>query len=241
MPQAEWTTKPSGEKIKFCCDNCEAPPETSNAESSTRSVDLAPKQRAPMPNRIDAANVHELLQGLDASWPQVGKSRLNMLLRGSTSKTVSRFRTEGNPLFGVLKGASESAVDSWLESLIGAGLLHQGDEDEYFVCRVTRTGREAWQNEEEISIKAPLSVSSRDDLGDEATDALFEALRKWRRSEAESRSLPPYCVVGDKALLEIALRKPTDETELLSISGIGPSKIEQYGAMILDVLWQEKS
>ncbi len=240
-PTAEWTTKTDGEKIKFCCDNCEAPPESSDATSSTRSVDLAPKQRAPMPNRIDPADVHGLLQGLDASWPQVGKSRLNMLLRGSTSKTVSRFKVEGSPLFGILKGASESAVDSWLESLIANGLLHQGDEEEYFVCKVTRKGREAWQNAEVIAVKPPLSVSSRDDLGDETTDALFEALRSWRRTEADAKNLPPYCVVSDKALLEIALKKPTSESELLKINGIGPTKIDQYGAAILDVLWQEKT
>ena len=237
MPQAEWSTKPDGEKIKFCCDICETPLESA-PQSSTRNLDLAPKQRAPMPNRIDATDVHALLQGLDASWPQVGKSRLNKLLRGSTAKDVIRFKTEGSPLFGVLKGASESSVDAWLESLIGAGLLHQGDEDEYFVCRVTRAGREAWQNTEELQIKPPLAISSRDDLGDEASDALYNALRTWRRKEADAKNLPPYCVVSDKSLLEIARIKPTDETELLGISGIGPMKIEQYGAMILDVLWQ---
>ncbi len=240
-PEAEWTTKSDGEKIRFCCDNCEAPPEASAAESSTRNVELAPKQRAPMPNRVDATDIHQLLQGLDALWPQVGKARLNKLLRGSNSKDVTRFKNEGCPLFGVLKGASESAVDGWLESLIAHGLLHQGDEDEYFVCRITRAGRDAWQNKEELQIKAPLAISTRDELNDEASDAVFEALRKWRRGEAETRNLPPYCVVSDKALLEIALRKPTSETELLSISGIGPAKVEQYGPAILDVLWEEKS
>jgi len=239
-PEAEWTTKSDGEKVRFCCDNCEAPPESASTESSPRSAPIGSRERAPMPIRIDASDVHQLLQGLDASWPQVGKARLNKLLRGSTSKDVIRFKNEGSPLFGVLKGASESAVDSWLEGLIGAGLLHQGDEEEYFVCRVTRAGRVAWQNAEEISVAPPLAVSSRNDLQDETSDALFEALRTWRRKEADARNLPPYCVVSDKSLLEIALRKPTDDNELLQVNGIGPSKIEQYGQAILDVLQQEK-
>ena len=240
LPEAQWTTKSDGEKVRFCCDNCEAPVET--ATSSTRSTEAsAPSARAEMPNRVESNDIYSLLQGLDSLRPQVGKSRLNMLLRGSTSKTVLRFKTEGCPLYGVLRGASESQIDSWLDELIAKGLLHQGDEEEYFVCRVSRAGRDAWQNRAEISVAAPASASSRDELNDEDADAMYEKLRAWRRKEADARNVPPYYVIGDKTMLQLAQIKPESEAALQNISGIGPMKIEQYGAAILDVLREEES
>ena len=218
----------------FCCDNCEA---KEKAEASgTPQIDRTPPEknsRVSMPARIEA-DIHSLLQGMDALWPQVGRARLNKILRGANSKEVERFRRESCPLLGALAGASESLVNTFLDKLLELGLLHQGDEDEYFVVRVTRAGRDAWQNKEELEIAVPRSARTRSDL-EEPADELFQTLRDWRRARASVENLPPYCVLGDKCLLEIARVKPKSESELETVSGIGPSKLEKYGDAILDI------
>jgi superfamily II DNA helicase RecQ len=69
-----------------------------------------------------------------------------------------------------------------------------------------------------------------------ADPALMEALRAWRSERARAIEMPPYIVAHDKALEEVALRRPTSEKELLLVSGFGPKKVETYGADILRVI-----
>jgi ATP-dependent DNA helicase RecQ len=160
---------------------------------------------------------------------------LSKILRGSQSKDVERFRRENCPLLGALRGASEAAVNAFLDELLQAGLLHQGDEDEYFVVRVTQSGREAWQLKTELNISVPGAAQSRGDL-EEGDDEMFETLRDWRRTKAREENLPPYCVVSDRCLLEIARSRPQNESALRLVPGIGDAKLQKYGAAILDLV-----
>jgi ATP-dependent DNA helicase RecQ len=217
----------------FCCDNCDklaqAPTAAPVITSSSR------RDRVPMPLRVDGSDIHVLLQALDALWPRVGKARLNKLLRASTSKDVQRFKDEKCPLYGALKGCSESQVDDFLSRLIEEGLLHQADEGEYFVCSVTAAGLEAWQAKSPLDITVPGLSHESDAEWSRDESALFETLRRWRRAQAIDENLPPYCILSDRALLEIARQKPQSETTLRGITGIGNAKLEKYGAAILDI------
>ena len=65
---------------------------------------------------------------------------------------------------------------------------------------------------------------------------LFERLRRLRASIARERSVPAYVVFNDATLVEIARAKPTTEEELLGVSGVGPTKLERYGAQFLELL-----
>ena len=67
-------------------------------------------------------------------------------------------------------------------------------------------------------------------------DPVFVALKGWRTEEARAGSVPPYVVFADKVLHEIAGRKPSSPRELAGISGIGPAKLERYGAAVLRVV-----
>lgn len=65
---------------------------------------------------------------------------------------------------------------------------------------------------------------------------MFESLRDWRRKQASSENLPPYCILADRALGEIAARRPQSESELGAVSGLGPVKIQKYGRAVLEVV-----
>jgi ATP-dependent DNA helicase RecQ len=66
-----------------------------------------------------------------------------------------------------------------------------------------------------------------------AQQQLDEALRAWRKSEAERIGLPQFFVLGSSALRSIVLLRPKSLTQLQTISGIGPEKTEKFGAAIL--------
>jgi DNA topoisomerase-3 len=69
-----------------------------------------------------------------------------------------------------------------------------------------------------------------------ANPALEARLKAWRVAEARRKGLPPFRILTDAALRAIAQRKPATAAELLSISGIGLSTVEKYGASIFELV-----
>jgi DNA helicase II / ATP-dependent DNA helicase PcrA len=67
-------------------------------------------------------------------------------------------------------------------------------------------------------------------------EGLLARLKAWRTSRAKDLKVPPYVVFTDATLLAIAEQRPADRDGLVSISGIGPSKVERFGADVLAVI-----
>jgi superfamily II DNA helicase RecQ len=67
-------------------------------------------------------------------------------------------------------------------------------------------------------------------------DSLLEALRRWRRERASTDGVPAYVVAHDTTLAEIADALPRSLPALRRIRGMGPTKLERYGAEILAVI-----
>ena len=65
---------------------------------------------------------------------------------------------------------------------------------------------------------------------------VFEALREWRRKAADEVGMPPYIVFSDRTLVAIATARPSTSGELARISGVGPKKLEDWGAAVLEVV-----
>ena len=65
---------------------------------------------------------------------------------------------------------------------------------------------------------------------------LGAALRAWRLERARADGVPAYVVFHDKTLAEIELVRPATIGELSTVSGVGPTKIERYGADVLAVV-----
>jgi ATP-dependent DNA helicase RecQ len=92
----------------------------------------------------------------------------------------------------------------------------------------------------ERASKRPAKDAARAEAGINPVDALtFERLRALRLQIAQERKLPPYIVFSDATLLAMAQKRPRTPHELLSISGIGPTKLEHYGSRFLSLLCEE--
>jgi len=84
------------------------------------------------------------------------------------------------------------------------------------------------ENAEEIELK---------DTDDELTDdELFDLLRNKRNEIAIERNLPAYCILKDVSLHELAAVRPEKLEDLQDIFGFGPTKIEQYGLIFIDII-----
>ncbi|HKY57023.1 MAG TPA: ATP-dependent DNA helicase UvrD2 [Aeromicrobium sp.] len=71
---------------------------------------------------------------------------------------------------------------------------------------------------------------------DAADRALFEQLKVWRLEEANRASVPAFVVFTDATLAALAQNRPSDQSGLLRMPGIGVSKIERYGDAVLKVI-----
>ena len=67
-------------------------------------------------------------------------------------------------------------------------------------------------------------------------ERLFETLREWRLATAKEADVPAFVVFTDATLTAIAERVPTDTASLARIGGVGPAKLERYGAAVLEVI-----
>lgn len=69
-----------------------------------------------------------------------------------------------------------------------------------------------------------------------APDAdLVERLKAWRLETARTKKVPAYVILHDATIETIAGIRPQTETQLASIPGIGPAKLETYGDAILEL------
>ncbi len=61
----------------------------------------------------------------------------------------------------------------------------------------------------------------------------FERLKKLRLKLAQAQDVPAFCVAHDSVLQAIAHAAPADLLALSEIKGIGPAKLDKYGAAFL--------
>ncbi len=69
-----------------------------------------------------------------------------------------------------------------------------------------------------------------------ANRGAFEELRAVRKQLADEAGVPAYIVFSDKVLQEMVDRRPGTPAEMLDVPGVGPAKLERYGAVFLEAV-----
>jgi ribonuclease D len=64
----------------------------------------------------------------------------------------------------------------------------------------------------------------------------LSALHGWREGEARRRDLPPFKVLGNRSLLELAVQNPSSMEELVEVPGLGRRFARKWGRRVLRVL-----
>ena len=64
-------------------------------------------------------------------------------------------------------------------------------------------------------------------------EVLARQIKEWRAAEAKKLRVPAYVVLHDRTVVVLAVTRPRNPRELLSIDGIGPGKVERFGEDLL--------
>jgi ATP-dependent DNA helicase RecQ len=180
-----------------------------------------------------------------------GVSHVAGVLRGEDTDRIRARQHDQLSTYGLLKGHSRHDLREWIYQLIAQDFLAQ-TTDEYPVLRLGTRAREVMKGFAEVKLRQPAvhkkdardaRASGRGDrrasaeaanatLG-EYDRALFDALRTWRREEAQERGVPPYIIFSDRTLRELARVRPTTLHELRGVYGIGDAKLEAFGDAVV--------
>jgi ATP-dependent DNA helicase RecQ len=87
----------------------------------------------------------------------------------------------------------------------------------------------------------PTPAARRPEAADDVTlsagdTALLARLKALRTQIAREEQVPPYIVFGDRTLAEIAVRRPKTQHAMANIRGVGPTKLERYGARFIEIV-----
>ena len=175
-----------------------------------------------------------------------GALHIVAVLRGEVTEMVQRHRHNALSTFGI--GADRSAV-FWrgvIRQLIVLGALRTEAGDFASLALVPERARPILRGEERVMLRQDTAAPpvARKERRVTAPPAelppaglgLFEALRAWRAAEAKQQAIPPYVIFHDAVLREVAALRPRSLEELGQIKGVGASKLQRYGARLLDIL-----
>lgn len=214
-----------GEKTAAPCGNC------GNCHREYKEVDMTAEAR----------------QVINCVAEAKGRYGLTVILGTLTGAARARLRELGTVnyrSYGALKGTSEALIRNLISQLTEAGYLYQ-TQDQYSVLRVgditplrdenTHVIMRTCEEKEPDRKKTPARKRSTDVLTAAGYD-LFEELRGLRLEIAREESLPPYIIFNDRTLIDMCVKLPANENDLLRVSGIGENKLKKYGKRFLSVI-----
>ena len=219
------------------CDICLMPPETWDAT-------------------LDA---QKLLSGVVRTGQRFGAIHVIDVLRGKATVKVKQHRHNRLSTFGLGQSDSAQHWRSVIRQLIVQGYLYT-DAERYGALRLTEKSRPLLRGETALTLrhdgvvaKSQSKAHSDDQIkrrrkdaptvlpgvisgGPEEFPELWDALKRCRMAFAEQNGVPPYVIFHDSTLKEMMLLRPKTLSELLTINGVGDTKLERYGERFLGVI-----
>jgi len=182
------------------------------------------------------AAAQKFLSCIKLTGQMFGPTHIIAILRGSKAARVMDRGHDRLSAYGLGKEHSAEQWRNLTQQFIALGLADP--ELEFGGLRLTPKAWEVLQGKEKVLVSVDhvaVSTTSADPKAEHDPE-LFEALRQVRRELADEARLPAYMIFSDRALLEMATFLPEDESQFLTINGVGEAKLAKYGAQFLQAI-----
>jgi ATP-dependent DNA helicase RecQ len=169
-----------------------------------------------------------------------GVGHVVAVLRGQDTERIRQWRHDQLSTYGLLKECAEKQVRDWTYQLVEQGALTQTD-DEYPVLKLNDTSWEVLRNQRDVRLlkvvkKAARRAREEIDSMEGVDEELMEVIRSWRRSRADARGMPPFTIFHDSTLRELCRVRPSSLETLRLVTGIGDTKLRDFGAELVALL-----
>lgn len=173
-----------------------------------------------------------------------GKNIIIDTVSGAKTARLEEIGATSYKSYGVLASSNKNLLKRLIEQLVMEGYLAVGD---YQVIKMGDIS--ALKNPDtKVSVKITdedklperISKTKKKSKGMESLTSagfkLFDKLRELRLEVAREESMPPYIIFSDKSLIDMAVKVPTNQYEMMSVSGVGENKYIKYGERFLSVI-----
>jgi ATP-dependent DNA helicase RecQ len=170
-----------------------------------------------------------------------GVNYLIDVLVGSRGADILKRKHDQLSTHGILKGHTKSQLRDWIYQLVGQDLLVI-DAGEFPVVKLGPNAKSVLHGDAKPRLIRTVSKSEQRkqavqfEAAAHADMSLFEELRGIRREISQAIGKPPYIVFTDNVLLELSATRPSNESAMLRVNGMGQAKMEQFGARFLDAI-----
>jgi ATP-dependent DNA helicase RecQ len=165
-----------------------------------------------------------------------GMMHIIKVLRGGKSEKISQYQHHLLSTYGIGK---DKTVEEWKR--LSRSLIHQNlvaeTQDGFRILKLNQHSWEVMRKQRSVFIAVPQKANGQI-WGDDnpimaENDLLFERLRQMRKKIADSQGVPPYVIFPDSSLRLMSQLKPRSLAQFSQISGVGQSKVQQYGDIFL--------
>lgn len=186
-----------------------------------------------------------LLGCVEQSGQRYGSNAIVDAVRGANTAKMRKYHMEENPYYGKLSGSPVHRLRLIMNHLLMQGWLDVTN-DEFAIVRLSEKSADVLEGGQPVVMKiakeqerpakekrtSPKHAAPGALLTDKQT-SLFERLRSLRTEIAKEERVPPYLVFSDKTLVGMCMMQPSNEAEMLEVSGVGAFKFEKYGEKFL--------
>lgn len=217
------------------------------------------------PTETEWPMIQKLLSGVGRMDGRFGRNTIIAVMTGSKAKDILDRKLNEVTTYGALAGTAPDYLKNIFDELVRAKAIALSP-DPYATASLTPQGREVAWRRASVSLQWPAQAvhlaggepephrkpsrpnpkASRRTAAPEnfdrvlsaTEDTLFEELKEWRKEESIHQGTLPYLVFSNKTLKAIAILKPKSHHDLERVPGVGPAKLEAYGADILRLIAQ---
>ena len=156
------------------------------------------------------------------------------IVAGADTKRIRELQHNEIKTYGAGKHKQKKHWQFIIDELLAQEAIAQ-DGGQYPVLKLTKRGTDILLGREEIEGLKIEEIRKKPKAfrvsGFEPYDeVLFDILRVLRKRLAEEHKVPPYIVFSDMTLHEMCIYYPSTLDEMITISGVGDTKLESYGA-----------
>lgn len=212
-----------GDKAENYCGKC------SNCLTQFETIDIT-------------VDTQKILSCIIKTGQRYGKKMICDVLRGSKNERLLRFKLDNQSTYGIMKESSEKRIRDIIEHLEQIGFIFS-EGGEYPVLKVSATSYSVLKGKSPLSMKIPKEQKKEpkptvkaDDINAVIDKDLLDKLKQLRRKLAMEKNVPAYIIFSDATLTDMCKKLPMTSEEFLTVSGVGKTKLAQYGEIFLDTI-----
>lgn len=211
-----------GERSADYCGNC------SNCLQEFQEVDVT----------VEAQKV---LSCVKRTGQRFGGQMISNILRGSENERVLRLGLDNQTTYGSMREWKAWRIRSLVSFLLLEGYLEEKGT-EYPTLALGEKANGVLYEGERVRMKQakpkerPLKRTKKEKRAENVDRGPLIALKALRRKLADERGVPAYIIFSDATLVDMCRVCPKTLSEMLTVSGVGRVKLEQYGEAFLQVL-----